>query len=385
MRKASINKKQGSTCKSLLCKGEMNIYFYKRKFGFIILAFLLLSCNKQHVHELAFEKEYSVTGEDILQNSFNIAKLFVAGNYLIGLQDKAEYFIIVYDSETLKELGEFARKGRGPDEFPTTIIIDRIFQCDNNVYIWVHDLNESVLCMINITESLKKQVTIIDKKFKTKAESGFFMAFFIDSTKIIGRSTNSIPQMYRLQLYNPQQDVITKTVPLFPVVKKLSDDIDFIYRKYNYLYTSNIGLKNDMTKIASAMSSFNRIDIFDTDGILETSILEGVEIPKDDIQSYLTAESGDNRALMIHYNAIYTTDNYIYALYYGQPKSDYAMKFIKTEIRIFDWAGKPLSKIEVPDYLLNFSIDEEKGLMYGVDYFNGKNIRYDIKKSIDDL
>jgi hypothetical protein len=208
------------------------------------------------------------------------------------------------------------------------------------------------------------------------------MAFFIDSNKIIGRSTNSIPHMYRLQMYNPQQDVITKTVPLFPVVKKMSDDLDFVYRKYNYLYTSHIGLKNDKTKIASAMSAFNRIDIFDTDGILEKSVLEGAEIPKDDIQSYLAAEIGDNRALMIHYNAIYTTDNYIYALYYGQAKSDYAMKLIETEIRIFDWAGKPLSKIKVPDYLLNFSIDEERGLMYGVDYSNGKSLQYDIKKII---
>lgn len=249
----------------------------------------------------------------------------------------------------------------------------------------MHDLNAGVLCRINISESLKKQTTIIDMKFKTKAESGFFTAFFIDSTKIIGRSSNSIPHMYRLQLYNPQQDIISKTVPLFPLVRRKRDDLDFIFRKYNYLYTSHIGIKNNKTKIASAMSSFNRIDIFDSEGVLEKSVLEGVEFPKDDIQNYLEAESSDNRALMIYYNAIYTTDNYIYALYYGQPKSDYAKKSIETELRIFDWDGNPLCKMKVPDYLLNFCIDEERGLMYGVDYFNGKNLKYDIKKIIDEL
>ena len=347
--------------------------------------FLLLSCNRQRVHELIFEKNCSVTGVVILQSDVHLFRLYVAGNYLIGRQDKAEYFIKVYDSESLNELGEFARKGRGPDEFPTTLSIDLAFQCENNIYVWAHDLNAGVLCRINITESLKKQTTIIDRKFKTKAESGFSTPFFIDSTKIIGQSTNTIPHMYRLQLYNPQQDVITKTVPLFPVVKKRRDDLDFIYRKYNSLYVNSIGLKNDKKKIASAMSSFNRIDIFDNEGMLEKSILEGVEVPKDVIRSYLTAEYGDDRELMRYYTGIYTTDKYIYALYYGQLRSDYAKKLAKTEIRIFDWGGKPLCKVKVPDYLLSFCIDEERGLMYGVDYFNGKNLRYDIKKIIDEL
>jgi hypothetical protein len=355
------------------------------RYSIFIFFFLVFSCNKQPVHELVFEKSFSVTGEIILQSEVQLLSLYVVGNYLIGRQDRAEYFIKVYDLKSLKELGEFARKGRGPDEFPTTLLIDRAFQCKNNIYVWAHDLNAGVLCRINITESLKKQTTIIDKKFKTKAESGFHTVFFIDSTKIIGRSTNSIPHMYRLQLYNPQQDIITKTVPLFPIVKKKRDDLDFIYRKYNYLYTSNIGLKADKTKIASAMTSFDRIDIFDDNGVLEKSVLEGIEVPKNEIQSYLEAESNINTALMNYYTGIYTTDNYIYALYYGQPKSDYSKKLIETEIRIFDWVGKPLIKMKVPDYLLSFSINEEGGVMYGVDYFNGKNLRYDIKKIIGEL
>jgi hypothetical protein len=261
-------------------------------------------------------------------------------------------------------------------------MVDQYEPCGNDDCLWVHDLNKGELIRINLTESLRNQLTVVDKKVMTRAESRFHTAFYIDSSRVVGRSTNSTPQMNRLQIYNPQSDLILKTIPLFPEVDRTRKDLDFVVNKYNMLYVSNLGLKSDKTRIASAMCSFDRIDIFKTDGELENSVFDGIEIP-DNIAEYL--EASDSHKLTMFYGGIFTSNDYIYALYYGQPFSEYGRTPVPTQIRIFSWNGSPLCKIDVADYLYNFTIDEKNGFMYGVDNFNKRILKYNIKHVLNEL
>jgi hypothetical protein len=130
------------------------------------------------------------------------------------------------------------------------------------------------------------------------------------------------------------------------------------------------------------MCSFDRIDIFKIDGELEMSVFDGLEIP-DIVNEYLEAD--DSRGLYMYYGGIATSNDYIYALYYGQSFADFGQIPIPTQIRIFDWKGNPLSRIEVSDYLYSFSVDERNGVMYGVDNFNKKILRYNIKPVLNEL
>ena len=188
--------------------------------------------------------------------------------------------------------------------------------------------------------------------------------------------------MNRLQIYDPTSDVILKTIPLFPEIKKGRKDLDFIVNKYNMLYVSNIGLKPDKTRIASAMCAFDRIDVFKTDGELERSIFNGSEIP-DNISAYLAQT--DSRGLNMYYGGIFTSNHFIYALYHGQPFPDYGQKPISTQIRIFSWNGNSLCKIVVRDNLYNFTIDEKNGFMYGVDHYSKQILKYNIKHVLNEL
>ncbi|MCC5943580.1 MAG: hypothetical protein JJT94_01490 [Bernardetiaceae bacterium] len=72
------------------------------------------------------------------------------------------------------------------------------------------------------------------------------------------------------------------------------------------------------------------------------------------------------------------TDNYIYALYLEQPESKYLDEPTSTEIHIFDWDGNPVANIKTEDYLISIAIDEERGKIYGLDFFHEKILMYDM-------
>lgn len=343
---------------------------------------ICISCNKPEIKQLHFRKSYSIVGDTIQTKTANTSGLFVVNNYLIVSQFSGDHFLKVYDATNFQELVILAKRGSGENEFPTMTMVDQYEPCGNDDCLWVHDLNRGELIKINLTESLRNQITVVVEKIMTRTESRFHTVFYIDSLRIVGRSTNSTPQMNRLQVYDPHSDLILRTIPLFPEIERNRNDLDFVLNKYNTLYVSNIGLKSDKTRIASAMCSFDRIDIFKTDGELEKSVFDGIEIP-DNIAEYL--EGSDSHKLNMYYTGIFTSNDYIYALYYGQPFSDYGNSPIPTQIRIFNWNGDPLCKIDVEDYLYNFTIDEEKGFMYGIDNLHQRILKYNIKHVLDEL
>ena len=151
----------------------MNMKFFYRT-CIIQVLILFYSCNNpvihELVHELDFKKTYYIEGEKILTEAVKINQLVLADEFLIASQYKGDYFFKVYDLETLAELGQVAKKGSGPNEFPTIVLFDQQSGCGNDVCIWVHDLNADNLVRINVSESIKNQTTIITKEVKKKLE-----------------------------------------------------------------------------------------------------------------------------------------------------------------------------------------------------------------------
>lgn len=336
---------------------------------------------------LNFDKKFTVKGEEILKKDIEVCNLNVIDTLLLAELRDDNYYFAVYNPKTLKLITKIARKGNGPNEFPGGLWYNNFVKENNQIKIWVRGTNTYKLSQINVTESIDKNKTIVDKEFQLRPQSKFFTVFYIDSAKVVGRSANTTPHMNRLQIYNPILDSIIKTVPVFPKIKNNNNDLDFLFYRYNSLYISILTMKPDRTKFASAMHRmFNRIDVFDSEGNLENSIIEGKEFPKRMIEEYLRAKEEDvDKNVKVYYQDAFASDSYIYCLYYNQLESEYAKKFIPTEIRIFNWKGEPLCKIKVPDYLQSITIDEKNGIMYGVAYFNEKIFRYNIKSILDEI
>jgi len=364
---------------------KLLVQYKMKSFNTIIILFVIIfsACNK--TNEIVFDKTYEIKGDLILSEEIGIHKLIVANEYLLGYTFQKEHFFKVFNLETLEEIGEIAKKGGGPNEFSTFLIFNYVDNKEKNTCLWAHDLNTGELYLIDILLSLSEGNIFSHAKFKLPAAHQFYTAYFIDSTRIIGRSTNNIIEMSRLQGYDSKNDSMIFKLPLFPEIFQKENDVDFTLLKYNPLYISNLTFNSEMNLVASAMTDFNRIDIFDVQGNLIRTIEESDRnINGKKFAHYFKSDEGKNN-LIYYYKNIDSSSKFIYALFYGKSRSNKTLEKDKVELRVFDWQGKPIVKILIQDPINEISIDEINGFIYAVDNENDKLLRYDIKFLLNEI
>jgi hypothetical protein len=304
-------------------------------------------------------------------------------NFLITKNDGKDYLFTVYSLDSLKKLGDLVAKGGGPNEFPTSARFDYVSKMGDTSYFWAHDLNKPILSKININKSIEKGETVVEDTTALPIDESFVTAFKFSDEKIVGRSGNTVPDMGRLKIYNPKEKAISKLVPFFPKVEYSRTDDEFMVTKLNSIYVGSLTVKPDGTKIASAMNSFNQIDIFDTNAELLVSIKDDFSEGEKRIEQYLKDGNLDWNHLMGYYADICSTEDFVFALFRNQLWEDYGEKMIPVTIRVFDWEGEPIAELKVPDYLYSIAIDEQNGYLIGFSYHQEKVMRYDIQDLLD--
>ena len=336
-------------------------------------------------------KTYNITGSEIFADNIEISHLYSLDDFLLAKINNKEYYYALYDPKSLKLITRIARKGEGPNEVPNGLSYScQFFKKDNQLKIWTYGVNTHKLYLINLTQSIKEQKTIIEKKIKISPDINFSNLFYLDSNKIIGNNGMISPNMNRLQIFDPVKKTISKTVPLFPPfkIKENINNMDYIFYRYNVLYISSFKMKPDKTLFSSAMNFFNRIDIFDNLGNLKYSFIDKENNNSNrKINDYLETSEGNIEKIEIKnfYGYSVTTNSFIYTLYRNQLKSEYGKISKPISIRIFNWKAEPVCEINIPDYLTTFTIDEKNGIMYGVAYFDEKILKYDIKDILDEI
>jgi len=337
-----------------------------------------------------FRKNFEVNGVEILKENYEIMLVDAIDTFLLAkLRPNNNYYFELLNSKSLKHITYIGRVGEGKNDFATEIVYNGQYEKINDqLFIWVQELNRKRLYRINITKSIKNGKTFIDKEIKYSPEYMFSQMFYIDSTNIIGASSNLDIKINRLLIINPQTNERIKVVKPFTIIKNDNNDINFLMYRYNMLYVAILALKPDKTKISSAMNMFNRLDIFDINGnILNSYIDKNENLNSSLIRDYLAAKQQSINDINVkeYYIATTSTDSYIYTVYYNQLKSEYAKQSIPVEVRVFDWQSEPVCSIKVPDYLQYITIDEKNGIMYGVAYFDEKILKYDISSILDEI
>jgi hypothetical protein len=373
-----------------------------KKVNIILLALIVtagMSCsgdkNKKQSkkREGSFDKVYSVTGEEILNEEYNIAFFDFVDKYLLAnLRNTDDYYFTLYETGTNKKVMGLFPHGKGPGEFSGGFSYQYCEKENGRLYVWILDYQKSLLYKTDITKSVEENKTVVDKVIKVGTKEGFYVdmdfysVFYIDSTKLVGSTSNMSLKMKRFVIYNPVEGKFVKTVPLFPKVENNNDDVGFIWYRYNFLYLAGFKMKPDKTKFASAMSMFNRVDIFDVDGNVLNSYIDKDNITESLIKEFLAVKEENVKKVPVknYYAGLYVTDSYIYALYHNKLSSDYKTS-IPVQIRIFTWDAEPVCTIKVPDYLQYITIDEKNGILYGCAINDEKILKYDIKGIIDKI
>lgn len=333
-----------------------------------ITLFFYSACTKKIIIDkkivLNFPEEKWLIGEELYYDEIGVLEMNVIDTFMILRIPHKENMFNVYELSNQSFIGSFGLKGKGPNEFLGPRYSNQFLIDSTGIKIWINDIIREKYSLINVTKSLESKKTFVEKTFDINAEQ----LFYFHDDKILGNDDSKKGRMFK---YNPK--IKEKNYSsFFPVIPQ-----NF---HYQFITHKNIcKLKTDKSKIVSVMHYFKRIDFFTTNGEIENSV-----IYQDDYSPSEIIERFEQNKLINYYEDVTVTNDLIFAVYTNQLDDDVADVEKELEIHVFDWSGNPKYLLHVPEYVLNITIDEVNGYLYGLNYLSeDKNyMRYNIQEVI---
>lgn len=356
----------------------------------LLCVFLFVSCsNKTEVSNIVkvkeFEKVFNLEGEQILKNDNSAFSISVIDSLLLTLASGTDYHYNLYSKNSFKYLGSLGKRGDEPNSWMFPSYNNQFDKDNTDLKIWLSSDIKSEIIQVNLTSTIKSKDnnTIVDKKIDIDTKLfPFTRLLYVNDSIFYGDSGYFDSKRCRLKRYSLKANAIDISYSdLFP--KVLNQKL-FPSEMLNNLYHSKLRKKPNEVTFASAMEYFNRIDIFDKDLNTKLSIVgDGLTDDNQLDAAELDIEEGSPfQELTIYYRDINLRDSYIYSLYLNQPRKEFGKNSKPVEIRIFDWEGNAKYLLKIPDYILNISVDEKEGWIYGVAPYDEKILRYNIKDII---
>jgi len=326
---------------------------------------------------LGFDSTIILKDPEIVLKKEYFAKRIVAVDSLLIVQTNQNSSLFkVYNAESLKYLNSFGKKGDGPNEFSYPFTNSQFTCDDDGIKLWTNDLWRYKTSLINVSKSIKNNVTVIDKVINHNPKHDFTHDLNHYNNEVFyGNHGPDAIERFRITKYNHSTETVTHA-ELIPKV----DNMNLLNRSSQYaLYFDYLGIKPDKSRLVSAMNKFNRIDFYDLDLNLINSYSETDENEITDVKDILHKSGKDLVNLRNYYYSLQCSNSYVYALHRnGQLASENGKKDINVDIRVFDWEGAPKYLLKVPNDLTSFTVDEKNGWIYGVDSYNEKIYRYKI-------
>lgn len=329
----------------------------------IILSTLLLitmsSCEKKDnffngVYKYTeFVHEADLKAEPFFTDTVGNLSLHIIDHYLLIRQYKQPYFIKCYDLTNGKFVGDFFRKGEGPDDF-----LD--FQISFLDYPYLH-----------IQDFFKKKIKVIDFAQVLKNKSPYLIAeidysFVNDPYNVfyVGRSDELVIKEFVIGkgLQYCKYNISNRKVSdEFVLYNKLID-----YNFINHCLSLADCIKPDGSLIVSNIGILDQLDVIDLQNRQNNfSIVTRKNPPT------ITEIDGINEKEQKEYYKSYPVCNdlYISALYNGDHTD---------EIRIFDWQGNGILRCRLNNNVADYCIDWNKGFIYAKDEIGERIYRYNI-------
>ncbi len=294
---------------------------------YIIVALLITTISScKHKEKLyivdSFPVEETLTGEVISSFNSDIGILGIkqAGEYVICDMWKQDYFFNVYDAEN-RLAGKLCMKGNGPDEF----LAPAYYGQYDSECVWILERARELFFKVNLHKSLAQGKTVIEERFNLSKYPGLQSRnlFYINDELFFGTNDNTSCATFTL---NPK----TSEIKFNPHV------LDFPISSVTHQISQSMAtLKPDRKLVATSFFYLPQIDIYSSEGKrLKTIFYKKVVEP---------ATLDVFQGLQDYYIQVFSTDEYIYALY-TEPL-DY--ETIGHYIQVFDWDGNPVASLNV--------------------------------------
>lgn len=308
------------------------------------IAFCAISCkslpdNPYTIVE-SFPVEKMSTGEPIADIDEHIGLFGIkdAAEYIVCTQWKQDYFFKIFDKD-FRFCGEICMRGNGPDEFLAPIYFGQYEIEDGDTKIWILERPSARFMKINLSETLGSNKPIVETEYDLHKYQGLLPRnlFFINDDLLFGTNDDELCETFVL---NPRNDKLSYN----------DHAMSFSITPYTHSLSQNmITLKPDKTMSAACFFALPQIDIYTSDGKrIKTVFYEKIVVP----------QKIDVTDIRDYYSQIYSTDEFIFALYRDLIEKDSYENYI----HVFSWKGEPLASVKIST-ASDFFFDD-----------NGKNI-----------
>jgi hypothetical protein len=293
-------------------------------------------------------------------------------------------YFSIFNLNTGEYMGDFCKKGSGPEEFSTLPLIFRFYKENGAIKTMLFAPNEEKLLLWNITESVEKRITVYDSVISYKWEKenisrSYVFMFRLEKDTMLAyvpsRSLTIDDGIATLPFYQKRTIYTNKLIRNYDIYKaSVRSNADENFAP-NFFLSSFDCIKPDGSKIVQGMIYLAQINIID----IETGQITGYRIKNTPDFSFFKT---DKPNLKGYYTRIQADDEYIYALYSGEyiesrSSSSSPQPHI---IHVFDWEGNLKRKLELDHPTRDISLDHVNNILYTMDVEAEEVYSYDLNK-----
>lgn len=310
----------------------------------------------------SFPKEIKLNFTEYLKTNLNIVRgiLITDSSFILTDDDgfKDGYFFWEYSKSSKNVIGKYIKGGTkvgmtlGPLSFGLT----------KNNLLFVRDISLRKIILSNLNNKISPD-SIETKEFSAKE---FNYSEVILDDKLSIRSSILDTSKYLVNLIDIKTDTV---ISKFGILNEPTNNIPFGSWKHanmNFIYS-----KPDLSKVVLACRYTDKIAIYDLKTKKGTSIIgpENLEISFLPIKAGSRYMSQPTEQTYYTFRSGFTTNKYIYLLYYGK-KDDSKNHIDGDTIFVYDWNGNPIKKVFLDRIIQGFAVSKDDENIYA---FDGEN------------
>ena len=281
-------------------------------------------------------------------------------------------FVSLADKRTL---GQFLRRGQGPNEFlfsPSLQTRANFFSDNGKQYIAIYDCQRGKVYKMDIDESLKTGKLSMST-MKESAPRFLFNFVRLDADRFLCRTLDSTRTQQPRYIMNSQQN---ESNPVLEKLNRAKVHVCLNPAYYFNIISAIIKYNQERDLVVEVPTMLNYLNLYSIDGSFEKTICIGKKL--NSIEKIETLHLPD---LVTTFYDLRLYDNFLGVVFVNETEMALQVtgrtKF--PSIFLFDWEGNPLAELKLDRHLTSFDIDFSTGFLYGLDKISEEFFRYDIR------
>lgn len=355
---------------------------------FIISSIFLCSCfTRKHysfpINEIEFANraDVQIEGSRIVIDEMGLDEVIASDSFLILLSANPAGYVSVLDINTYNTVAYLCRKGRARNEFMNSVTATKQIYYRNNELILPIVDNMQIVKEVNITESVKRGNTVVEKTdecisiidgydifLENDIEKRFEFRFCANDPVL--ENAYTLPEYY--QISSPEKK---EKIKVFPKMMDFQDP-----QRAAAFYSGCLFKHPGRNLIVQPFQYMDYILFFDLDNGNNFAIHQSGSLSFDDL---IPAKQGKT---IFHFCDCTVSDDFFIVLYkaglYSRSFEDYSRA--NPEIIVFDWDGNYINSAKLGNEVHSITYDSNRKILYGIDRRYDSLYSFDLSNIVSD-